>query len=193
MISAFLSRKPTNSYFHGTVPQQNFSYHIQWGNMRTTHPTENSVIAFKARIAKKKNHGNRQCSHLPLTQKQKKFIYSVTRATSLSLQIKIFNYFPIRSRSNYGSPFGRASTHKSQEFRHLGQIRCFISKYWNQASRTDTSFSSECVQNEAGGEEMGGTRKVWHKKKTRDPRSYSDSLTRHQHRPKERRLSHLFE
>lgn len=117
------------------------------------------------KLLKKKNDCNRQCSHLPLTQKQKKFIYSVTRATSLSLQIKIFNYFPIRSRSNYGSPFGRASTHKSQEFRHLGQIRCFISKYWNQASRTDTSFSSECVQNEAGGEEMGGTRKVWHKKK----------------------------
>lgn len=37
-----------------------------------------------------------------------------------------------------------------------------------------------------------GTRKIRHKKKqTRDPQSHSDSLTRHQHRPKERGLSHL--
>lgn len=53
MISAFLSWKPTNSYFHVTVPQQNFSYHIQWGNILTTHSTENSVIAFKAKIKAK--------------------------------------------------------------------------------------------------------------------------------------------
>lgn len=40
------------------------------------------------------------------------------------------------------------------------------------------------------GRRKGGTRKIRHKKK-RDPQSHSDSLTRHQHRPKERRLSHL--
>lgn len=116
-------------------------------------------------LKEKKNHCNRQCSHLPLTQKKKKFIYSVTQATLLSLQIKIFNFFPIRSRSNYGIPFGRASTHKSQEFKHLGQIRGFISKYWNQASDTDTSFSSGCVQNEGRGEEMGGQERFDIKKK----------------------------